>query len=574
MGKIVLLPPEIYNRIAAGEVIENPASVVKELIENSLDANADELKIIIKNAGKKEITVSDNGEGMTEEDVTLAIKKHSTSKIKTVEDLNNIKTFGFRGEALSSIVSVAIVEIITKTSNMDAGVKLLVEDAGRKIKKTYIPTKTGTTVKVLHLFYNTPARLKFLKSNNTELKYIKDTITAIALSNPDIKFELIVDAQKDLTFYKQETVLDRICEIYGAELKETLIYFESGDDFLKVKGYISKPAINRPTRNVQYLFLNKRPIIAKYFNFWISEAFKELVPKGRYPYAFVYIDASSEFVDVNVHPAKKEVRFLNEFFIGNKIINTIKSVLSPQTAIPEIPHIEPKKSENKKEIKESIQNAIYKFVQTQEKKKQPVVTPVEPVSFKEFKTENFFTLFNTYIFYEKNENEVLVIDQHAAHERVIYERLKYEIKKKENLTQNLLIPLNVSLSPSEMEVLKSTEDILKEIGFVFEEFGQNTIAIYGVPSYIRHTDDKSLFLDIISLLMDNKKVDTITLKEEILKTIACKSAVKAGDYLNKEQKEVLIKQLLDVESKYTCPHGRPAIIKLSKKEIEKWFSRT
>jgi len=545
MGKIVLLPPEIYNRIAAGEVIENPASVVKELIENSLDANADNIVVQIKEAGKKEITVIDNGEGMTEEDALLAIKKHSTSKIKTVEDLNNIKTFGFRGEALASIVSVAIVEIITKTAEMETAVKLLIENDGKKINKTYVSTNTGTTVKVLRLFYNTPARLKFLKSNNTEIKYIKDIFTAIALANPDVKFELTIEHSSDIILHKQQTVLDRICEIFGEELRENLLYFESGDNFLNIRGYVSKPIITRPSsKNVQYLFLNKRPITAKYFNYWISESYKEIVPKGRYPFAFVYITASSEFVDVNVHPAKKEVRFLNEFFVSNKLINAIRDVLTQEKAVPEITISVPEKKE---EIKESIQKSIHRFVQTHQEPIQKDYTPAatgKPETFKEFKSENFFTLFNTYIFYEKDENEVLVIDQHAAHERVIYERLKRETEKKKNLTQNLLIPLNITLSPSELEVLKSAESLLKDIGFVFEEFGQNTIAIYGVPSYIRHTDDKTLFLDIISLLMDNKKADTVTLKEEILKTMACKSAVKAGDYLNKEQKEMLIKQLL------------------------------
>lgn len=571
MGKVILLPPEIYNRIAAGEVIENPASVVKELIENSLDAKADEIEIKIKDAGKKEIIVSDNGEGMTEEDALLAIKKHATSKVKTVQDLNNITTYGFRGEALSSIVSVSIVEIITKTHESEAALKLLIEDSGKKISKSYISAKTGTTIRVLNLFYNTPARKKFLKSSQTELRHIKETIIAIALANPKVKFTFTVDSENEFTFYKRNNFLERIIEIFGEELKDNLIYFENSTNFFQVRGYVSKPSFNRPSRNFEYLFLNHRPISTKYFSYWISEAYKELLPKGRYPYAFVYIFASPEFVDVNVHPAKKEVRFVNEYLIGEKIILGIRNSLSNiEKSLPVI-------EQEKAELKVKIENGIQTFIESEASKPQDKAVfqkkEIEP-KISEFKKENFFTLFNTYIFYEKNDEEVLVIDQHAAHERVIYERLKREMENKKENIQNLLIPLNIHLSSIEMDVLNSKKEVLNELGFVFGEFGPNSIAVYGVPSYIRHTDDKQLFLDIISFLLENQKIDSVKLKEELLKTIACKSAIKAGDYLSKEQKEYLIKDLLENEMEYTCPHGRPAVVKLLKREIEKWFQRT
>ncbi len=573
MGKIVLLPPEVYNRIAAGEVIENPASVIKELIENSLDANSSEIIIKIKDAGKKEISVTDNGEGMTEEDALLAIKKHSTSKIKKVEDLENIETYGFRGEALSSIVSVSRTEIITRQKSMDSAVRLVIENSGKKVNKFYIQSKVGTTIKVLSLFYNTPARLKFLKSNNTELKYIKQTLTSIALTNPQIKFEVYNDENRDIMFYQQENILNRICEIFGEELREDLIYIESGDNYFKVQGYISKPAVNRPTRNFQYLFLNNRPITAKYFNFWISEAYKDLIIKGRFPIAFIYLTAAPDFVDINVHPSKKEVRFLNEYFVGNKIIKTIKSNLTPEIGIPTLKNLNEKRIEEG--IADSIKNSISKFLESENETeltnhKTASLNYEQTVSAN--KTLNFFTLFNTYIFIQKDD-EVLIIDQHAAHERVIYERLKKEIEKEENLTQNLLLPINLNLSPVELEVLKKHQDILRKLGFVFEDFGGNSVAIYGVPSYIRHKDDKNLFKDIIADLMANKKIDKLNLKEEVLKTISCKSAIKAGDYLSYEEKEILIKDLLEKEERYTCPHGRPAVVKLSKKEIEKWFAR-
>jgi DNA mismatch repair protein MutL len=575
MGKVIVLPPEIYNRIAAGEVIENPASVVKELIENSLDAGATEIEIKIKEAGTKEITVIDNGEGMTEEDALLAIKKHTTSKIKSIDDLNNIKSYGFRGEALSSIVSVSITEIITKTKEIELGLKLFIEDSGKKISKSYVASKDGTTIKVLNLFYNTPARKKFLKGKTTEIRYIKETVTSIALAQPKVKFTLNIDNQNEFNFYQKENFFERIIEVFGEELRDNLIYFENLSDYFQVRGYVSKPNFNRPTRNFQYLFLNQRPITAKYFNFWISEAYKELLPTGRFPYAFVYIIASPQFVDVNVHPAKKEVRFLNEFYIGEKIISGIRNALTSENIIPAVnlPSSEQIKNED---LKENIQQAINYFVSKKENEKE-----IEKSFYQEKELEkpmpikeNFFTLFNTYIFYEKDDNEVLVIDQHAAHERVIYERLKRDIENKKEIIQNLLIPLNITLSPSEMNLLKENKELLNEIGFLFGEFGQNTIAIYGVPSYIRHIDDRQLFLDIIAILAEEKKVDRLKVREKILKSMACKSAIKAGDYLSKEQKEFLIKDLLENEGEYTCPHGRPAVVKLFKKEIEKWFQRT
>ncbi|MBN1897381.1 MAG: DNA mismatch repair endonuclease MutL [Spirochaetes bacterium] len=577
MTKIISLPPEIYNRIAAGEVIENPASVVKELVENSLDAHASEIKIIVQNGGKKEITVMDNGEGMSEDDALLAMKKHTTSKIRDLDDLNHIHTFGFRGEALSSMVSVAQMEIKTRTKESDAAVKFFIEPGGKKIKKDYGPSETGTTVRVLNLFHNTPARLKFLKSDATEIKYIKETVTAIALAHYDKKFELIIDNKNDITLYRSPTILDRIREIFGRELGEHLIYLESAEDLFDLKGYVSKPSENRSTRQFQFLFLNQRPIKAKYFSYWISEGYKEMIPRSRYPFAFIFIDAASEFVDVNVHPAKKEVRFLNEYFLGNRLIKAIRSLLTPATGISQV-HLDVSSGESPKQktdiqkesIKESVSRSLFQY---EKKGRRPAPVP----DFEQkttFIKENYFTLFNTYIFYEKNEDEILIVDQHAAHERVIYERIKRAVAEKNNMTQSLLIPLNISLSPAEQEVLKSSRDILKQIGFEFEEFGQNTMTLQGVPSYIRHMDDRQLFLDIMGLIMENKKVDPVTIKEEIMKEMACKSAVKAGDYLSKEQKEILLQDLLEDESRFTCPHGRPAVVRISKKEIEKWFHRS
>ncbi len=588
MGEIVELTPDIYNRIAAGEVIENPASVVKELVENSIDAGADIVKVIVEKAGKKRIVVEDNGKGMSEEDAILSIKKHTTSKIKSVEDLQNIKTFGFRGEALSSIVSVAIVDIITRRKEDEVGVKLHIEN--NDIQISHIGINPGTRIAVNNLFYNTPARLKFLKSDSSELLKIKDILTNFAMANYNVRFEIYIDNKTPLIFKKENTLLDRLKMIWGKDVTDNLLYFEISKPLFKIYGYASKPSLNKPNRSSQYLFLNKRIIKNKYFNYWISKAYENLIIKGRYPIVFVFIDASPEFVDVNVHPAKTEVRFLNEYIISSSLIYAIRKSLENENIIPEIKREISTKNEDKSGIKKEIENSIMNFFKRNKdnesiSEKDSFIKKEVEVKEKEvdkeryeeknsFYTGNYFSLFNTYIFFEKNNEEVLIIDQHAAHERIIYERLKRDIEKKENIKQNLLIPINVNLSPVEGEIVKNNISLFNEIGFEVEEFGNNSYLIRSIPAYIRHNqDDKSLFKDIIEILKENRKVDKKVIFDEILKTMSCKSAIKAGDYLSKEEKEFLITELLKNEEVYTCPHGRPAIIRLKKYEIEKWFKR-
>ncbi len=584
MGEIIELSPEVFNRIAAGEVIENPASVVKELVENSLDAGADFIKIIIKQSGKKEITVADNGRGMSEEDALLSIKKHTTSKIKNVNDLHKIKTFGFRGEALSSIISVAIVDVITKRDKDDIAVKLHIENSGKDVSLSKAGANTGTTISVFNLFYNTPARLKFLKSDSSELTRIKNIFTSIAMANFDVRFELYVDNMEPIIYKKQTTVLDRLSEIYGESIKNKLIFFETDRQSFKIYGYAGKPDFNKPNRTSQFLFLNRRPIKTKFFSYWLSVAFDNFLMKGRHPVAFVFINASPEFVDVNVHPAKTEVRFLNESVLSGTIINSIRNALNNTDIIPEVSVKQESVTEFKEEVKTSLMNFYEKHTSANNNYPDTKISDSsvtkKSVSYNNEKDENnypyikenYFTLFNTYIFLEQGEN-VLIIDQHAAHERIIYERLKRDIEKRENIKQNLLIPININLTPDEYEVVKNNIDILESIGFDIEEFGINSYVLRSVPAYIRHSNDKELFFDIVAVLKEGKKISRKEVFDEILKTMSCKSAVKAGDYLNKEQKEYLIKELLKEEEVYNCPHGRPAVIKLSKYEIEKWFKR-
>ena len=589
MGRIIELSPNVYNRIAAGEVIENPASAVKEVLENSLDASSTDIKVIIRQAGKKEITIIDNGIGMERDDLYLAIKKHTTSKINNVKDLNRIRTYGFRGEALPSIISVAVVELSSKTENMESGIKLIIENTGNDAKESRVPMNQGTTIKIQNLFYNTPARFKFLKSDKNELLNIKEIVNKLIISNYNVNFELIYDDSKSIIHKAKKDILERIKDIYGHEFCKELIFFEKKTSVFSIYGYMSKPSFNKPNRNYQYLFLNKRPIITNFFHYWITMGYENLLIRKRYPVAFVFVDAPPDFYDVNVHPAKREVRFVNEYLISQNLISSIKNTLNKNLLIPSIKNDKLTKEdgitpEMKKKFIKSIDYSIDKFLEKHRPEKlykhdplssrnKEIAIPLYPE--KDFYTaKDYFTFFNTYVLYEDKETDsIYIIDQHAAHERILYERLKRSIEKREDICQSLLIPINLHLSNVEYQIVMDSTKVFKEIGYNIEDFGGNSIIINSIPSCIEYIDDKQLFLDILSDLMANKKIDKNRLKEEILKSMSCKAAIKSGEKLSFPEIEALIKDLLRVEIRYTCPHGRPAIIQLEKNEIEKWFRR-
>lgn len=582
MAQIIELKPEIYNRIAAGEVVENPASIVKELLENSIDAESSEIEINIKQAGKKEITIVDNGYGMNKDDLYLAIKKHTTSKIKNVKDLNNIKTFGFRGEALSSIISVSIVELTSKTKQMDMGIKLIIENAGSKIIENKVSLNKGTSIKVSHLFHNTPARLKFLKNDKKELLNIKQTINSLIIPHYTVNFKVQYEDQNPVIYKAKKSILDRIKDVYGEEFISDLIEFKNINSEFKLFGYISKPSFNKSNKNYQFLYLNNRPIVTKFFNYWLTIAYENLLMKQRYPIAFIFLEAPPTYYDVNVHPAKREVRFINEHYISQTIIHNIKSNLNKELFIPEIKNInQPREKEiNKKKYIKEVNTTINRFLsdfQNEEvfdnniKKKNSKNTFT---SLEALYNVDYLSLFNTYIIFEMiNENTVYLIDQHAAHERILYERIKRDSENAEEISQNLLIPIHLQLSNVEYQVVMDHLDIFQDIGYQIEDFGGQSIILKAIPSYFQNIDDKQLFLDVLSDIMENKTIDKIRLKDDIISSIACRSAIKAGDRISEIEKQAIIKDLMEIENRYTCPHGRPAVIKLTKQELEKWFKR-
>ena len=393
-----------------------------------------------------------------------------------------------------------------------------------------------------------------------------------------------MDGQKPVIYKNKSNLLDRIKDIYGEELTKSLIPFDQQMESLKIFGFTSDPNYNKPNRSYQFLFLNKRPIVTKYFNYWLSTAYESQLMRDRYPVSFVFLEADSSFFDVNVHPAKKEVRFINEYFVVHAIIHTIKTALSEKKTIPELNkdiNLPEQSSQIINSMKQQINRGINNYLSYHSENikydnyQQPGKNNNQQHMDMTYQTVvNYYSLFDTFIFYEDKINgEVLIIDQHAAHERIIYEKLKKKLQNKEEMTENLLIPINLHLSEIEFQIVMDNLRTFNECGYNIEDFGGNSILLNTIPKQVKHQNDKQFFLDILADLIDQKEINKVNIKEELLKSMACKAAIKAGDKLNKEAKEVLINDLLLLKDKFTCPHGRPSIIKLKKIEIEKWFKR-
>lgn len=578
MGVIRVLPDNVINQIAAGEVVTRPASCVKELIENSVDAGSQNILVNILSAGKKMIEVKDDGCGMDEIDCTNAFLRHATSKINTADDLNYIETMGFRGEALAAIASVARVEIITKTENENTGTLLYIEGGAVK-KKEKVAVNKGTVIKVMNLFYNTPARLKFLKTNYTEELHIIDTVLGIALVHTGISFKLTMDGREILFFPKNADLKERIKLYFGKEISDFLIEIKNLSDNIKIYGHIGKPQISRNDRNAQFLFVNKRVITSKRLNYAIYDGYSTYLMKNKYPVAFILIDINPSLVDVNVHPAKAEVKFKDE----NKIFNMIKEAifnslsgvdLSINQAITSAYDI-------KKNIEESVKNYFVNEQGTSSgtlfKSRPFEIKKQEKMEVRSETREHLFIgvigqLNKTYIIGEDQEN-LIIIDQHAAHEKILYEKIMKEISGGNVRLQELLIPEILDINQLEKKIIENNIEIFKKMGFEIEVFGEKQYKITTHPVIIK-TKAASLFVrDAISLLIEKESAE----KEEVLKslvsTLACRAALKAGDELNNQEIEELLKDYFEISSPYSCPHGRPAIVKISFYEIEKMFKR-
>jgi len=595
MGKIRLLPPHVYNQIAAGEVVERPSSVVKELVENSLDAEAVRITVIIHDGGCARITVQDNGIGMTAADAQTALKKHATSKITDVHDLHNLLTLGFRGEALPSIASVSQFEMITRHRDEAVAACLRVGKSGEtKIDTCGAPT--GTTITVNNLFYNTPARRKFLKSKNAEVRHIKQCIQQFCMAYPQVHFTLRIEDKISIDTPRTENHRERLIRIFGNETMQHMIPVQLTGQHMSIRGFISQPNATRPTRADQELFLNGRAIVYKGYSTALQQAYSGLIPSNRYPRTILFLNADPQYIDINVHPAKREVRFEDEREVFRFIRTAVSEALKQNNAIPEhlvprrmsvvhsgntsagtgsIPHSPVPSSGAVADLQFSLpRHTVNPLLQTSKSGTDNQVvhdaaalntsTAIHP------SYRIIGSVFGVYIVLEEPE-ALVFIDQHAAHERINYERLKSNLLDGEVVRQPLLTPRPVELTPEEYDIAMAGRDVLNTIGMIVEEFGPDTVCIREVPA-VWSGNEADMLKDIISVMRDKTEIDTTTMRERLLERMACRSSIMAGENITAEEIAALVKDI-NTYNIFTCPHGRPIITRMDRRHIDRWFHR-
>ena len=609
MGNIIILDESTANKIAAGEVVERPASVIKELIENSIDAGAVSISVEIKNGGISFIKVSDNGCGMAEDDVEISFERHATSKIRNADDLDKISSMGFRGEALASIAAVSSVQLVTRTPGSHQGIRIDVT-GGRvlEVKPTGCPA--GTAITVRDLFFNTPARFKFLKKDTTEAGYVSDIIGRIALGNPHISFKLTSNGSVVLHTPGNSDQLSAVFSIYGKEVSKAVNTIDYDDSRLKITGFAGRPEIARSSRTYQSTYINRRFIKSKTIGSAIDEAYNTFLMKNKYAFVVLNIELNPVLVDVNVHPSKMEVKFSNEQDVFKAVYNALSNSLQQQSGIRTVQteprdrslfKIDPEKSAIKTDYtqvkwdKEPVPlphtQVIIDAVEKKSADYEPGVS--EPKAGESRVSEpppgEYFSpsqqdkkllreariigqVFLTYILLQQDDDLVLV-DQHAAHERIMYEELKARYEKNEPMSQFLLSPVSVELTYQELEYLQEHSSFFGSLGFQYEGFGTNSVILRAVPTG-RETDNvRELFMEVLDFLMKNGRNKNNMPSDETLYMMACKAAVKANSALEESEVRTLLERLSIVENPYTCPHGRPSVIKLRKYDLEKMFKR-
>lgn len=643
MAKIQLLDQKTIDNIAAGEVIERPASVVKELVENAVDAKANAVTVEIKDGGMTLIRVTDNGIGIPKDQVKTAFLRHATSKIRSVEDLLSVSSLGFRGEALSSISAVAQVELVTKTAESFSGVSYKIY-GGEEEAFDDIGAPDGTTFLVKNLFYNTPARRKFLKSATTEAGYVEQMMVHIALSHPEISFKFIHNNKNKIYTSGNGKVKDIIYHIYGRDVAGALIRLEAQNEDVKVTGFVAKPYVSRGNRNYESYFINGRYIKSSIIYKAIEEGYRTFTMKHRYPFVCLDFKIDQELLDVNVHPTKMEIRFRNGREIYELVVDAVRAALLQKDLVQDVLRETPKKKElpKTKEVKkpepfevnrrkEEVQKVDQQGqgVQQQvEKQRQAVQQQIEKPShpvkktltasesskntkkptyaglnyntqkkeFPQYKTDELSSnqmtlredpvfsvqarpdrkilgqLFKTYWLIEY-EDQLFIMDQHAAHEKVNYERLMKNFKEKEIYSQRLEPPMVVTVSMTEAEALTRYKDAFAGLGFTIESFGGNEYCIREVPANLYGIGERDLFMELLDAVsQENGTLDTEVIASKIA-TMACKMSIKGNQRVSLMEVEHLLDELMKLENPYQCPHGRPTIIKMSKYEIDKKFKR-
>lgn len=616
MPNIAILNQETIDKIAAGEVVERPCSVVKELVENAIDAGSTAITVEIKEGGISFIRITDNGCGIERDQVTVAFYRHSTSKIRSAEDLLTVKSLGFRGEALSSISAVARVELITKTYDELTGTRYVIEGS-KELSNEEIGAPDGTTFIVKDLFYNVPARRKFLKTAQTEGSYISDMVEKLALSHPDISFKFINNNQTKLHTSGNGNRKDIIYHIFGREISSSLLEVKHECEYFKVEGFIGKPVITRGNRNYENYFINGRYVKSNILSRAIEEAYKSFLMQHQYPFTVLYFTFFSE-LDVNVHPTKMELRFDNNNEIYVELCDTIYAILSHKEMIPEVPvdstpapkkivheYKEPipepfekrrinevRAAESRSVYGQSVTSTVKNYSATEPAAKAPETsTAYEPAHVvtgtqqtlgdydKVFLTESskkqfsiIGQLFKTYWLIEF-EDKLYIIDQHAAHEKVLYEKTMARLANKDFTSQRISPPIVMTLDARESEMLEKYRPQIEQFGYEVEHFGGKEYMISAIPDNLFNIDMKDLFIEMLDDFSNATGRQTPDIITEKVASMSCKAAVKGNDKLTLPEINKLIDELLSLDNPYNCPHGRPTIISMSKYEIEKKFKR-
>jgi DNA mismatch repair protein MutL len=611
MPRIQILPEDMARRIAAGEVVERPASVVKELLENSIDAGAARITLRTAGAGRALIEVKDDGSGMTAEDIALAHQNFSTSKIRTPDDLFRISSYGFRGEALACIAAVSKMDIISNPTAGGDGWCVSVEGTATVFSGP-APHEKGTTVRVRDLFYNTPARRKFLKSDLSERRKILETVLSFALICPELEFHYIDDREHVVDLLPAASWKERVTGVLGASTMKHLAVVQSETGPIRVDGFVSLPTFTRSNRMNQFVYVNRRFVRDKTLTHAITDAYRNVIPARRFPVMVLSVELPYEEVDVNVHPRKLEVRIKSESLAHESLKRAIKSALSagaepgrevgytpgrPERTLestekngsfqPSFSGLGTKYSDLKViDLKERVKDAFGRYLEGQRSIREPeprLTKAPEPASSRTSEDgeawkekflgeESLFWQFNNAYIFIQVRGGIVIIDQHAAHERVIFDLSRRQIAGDVQVTQQILFPIHLELSLNELEIYRSSRDIFKKIGFDLEPFGGKSILVRGYPQGLKNWEEGKLLLQIFDdLLHDVTPGDTHT--ERLLASYACRSAVKAGKKLTIEEMRLLADQLFASENPYSCPHGRPTIQRISLEEIERWFQR-
>ncbi|MCP4726333.1 MAG: DNA mismatch repair endonuclease MutL [bacterium] len=592
MSRIKILPESVKNKIAAGEVVEGPFSVVKELLENSIDAGSTEIDVEIFESGLKKIVIKDNGSGIYRDDLPFSIQSHATSKINEITDIESISSYGFRGEALSSISSISRLAILTRSREEEIGAKLI--NHCEEIEMTDYAGAAGTTIIIENLFFNVPARKKFLKGKGTESRKIKEVFLKTAIANPQISFSLSVDGKRSLTLTAVEKRGKRIEQIYGKKVLDKLYFDRLKDLKVEIAGYLSKPDFLKSSRSMQMLFVNNRFVEYKYLGFLLSRAYEAVAPKGSHPVAFLFITIDPELLDINIHPAKREVKFFDQRYIDNLIIHLPEKILGKQTHSIDTDLVKIKEDQDQAAVFQ-FESGTPAYMDVKERpipdhNNNPENRPekklgIEPgysfpalmkdtaKLYKEIEEGDDIralgVIFDTYILVEE-DNAIHFIDFHAAHERFIYDSITNNGLNIE--TQALIFPQVIELAVEDYEIVLERKDSFSHAAFDIDIFSDNSIIVRGIPNIVKGLNVEGFFMDVIESLKINGD-GAGDIKDVIAEKMACHSAKRAGDKLTEGDANTIAREAFNGGHELRCPHGRPYIYKLDKNDLEKVFKR-